>query len=231
MNQKDLGLIIKDLGTGISANDDEIDTGAQGLPLAEIGFNDINEQFQKRGLSDADVITESGASLRSALTQIPALQESINSRMPHAPQDGRVFGGMGGNWFALEGTEERAVITVSAQADFTQDAGVILVENWDAFEIITVAYNGIQVFYDKSFSPQTLYAVGDDLMIYEFTFDPIAHTVQIAQKGVFAESVKQCEQAILELYSLVLGESSAIPSGSSIEKIITQHSAKSEKRV
>ena len=117
-------------------------------------------------------------------SEAAALTQNIAQRMAHAPVDGRVYGGIGPNWHALEGTEERAVITVSHPAQVTLAPGSYRIDNWDAFEVITIEHNGAQVNYFKGFSQSELYAMGENSMLYKFTFDPSTHTVAVEESAL-----------------------------------------------
>jgi len=80
MSEKDLK--VRDLSAGISAMDDEIDTGGQGsLPVAEMGFTDNNGVFQKRGLAAADIVLADGMNVQQRLAAISSLQEEVNDHM------------------------------------------------------------------------------------------------------------------------------------------------------
>ena len=145
-------------------------------------FTDATHEA-KEAMESAIATAVDGLASQNALeSEINTLAQSITQRMPHAPQDGRVYGGVGPNWHALEGTEERAVITVSHTAQITQAQGVYHVDNWDDFEVITIEHNGAQANYFKGFSQNELYAVGTNGALMKFTFDPVLHTVAVDER-------------------------------------------------
>jgi len=162
---------------GTNANVENIGTPGDAklrltIPRGDLGYagdhaNLVNLEYEKSG--------------HTGFASQQELEERTSNAMPQAPQDGRVHGATGGIWHPLEGTELRAVITVSHPAQVTQVPGAYRIDNWDAFEVITVGHNGAQVSYFKGFSQSELYAMGRDSRLYKFTFDTTSHLVSIAE--------------------------------------------------
>ena len=119
-------------------------------------------------------------------TALAPIKTDLAQRMPLAPDiPGRVHAATGGVWHALEGTEERAVITVARPATLAEiRPGVFKILNWDDSDVVAWEHNGAQVHYYKQISQHELYATGNGFVLYKFTFDDVEHTVAVEDCGV-----------------------------------------------
>ena len=123
--------------------------------------------------------------INQIIQDITRLNTSIGTRMLQAPI-GAVHGAMGDRWYALEGTELRAVITVSEDVNFAKEPGIINIseEDFDSFEMFTVTHKGARVTFEKNEPETTLYQSGAGLMVYKFVFNPDERTITITETRI-----------------------------------------------